>query len=136
MEVKIKQEDSLRAELVTITEQSAAVRGKIILKKARLKRKLAELREMADRVFVQQMFLKYVHVYKEQMEELKKKLEELERIRNEKLQEMLKFRQERKGLEKLKEKAKQEYLKEQQRIEQIENDDVSTVRFARKIQQS
>jgi flagellar biosynthesis chaperone FliJ len=45
----------------------------------------------------------------------------------------MEIRKSRKSLEKLREKAKEEYMIEQNRLEQIESDDMTSMKYAREI---
>ena len=62
--IKIKQENVMRAELVAVTEQAVAVRSRIMVQKAALRKMLNELAEKnaKQRMPEQEFFLKYVHV--------------------------------------------------------------------------
>ena len=63
LDIKIKQENVMRAELVAVTEQAVAVRGRIMVQKAALRKMLNELAEKnaKQRMPEQEFFLKYVH---------------------------------------------------------------------------
>jgi flagellar FliJ protein len=135
LDIKIKQEKSLRAELVAVTEQAVAVKGQILFKKMALRQKLEDLGslEPGQRLDQQQFFLKFVHVLDTQIRHLKQALKEIEELRKKKLDEMTELRKSRKSLEKLREKAKEEYMIEQDRLEQIETDDMTSMKYAREI---
>ncbi len=134
LDIRIKQEKSLRAELVAVTEQAVAVKGQIVLKKIALRQKLEDLGDLepSRRLGQQQFFLKFVHVLDTQIRHLKQALKEIEELRKRKIKEIMEIRKSRKSLEKLRKKAKEEYMHEQNRIEQIENDDMTTIKYARK----
>jgi len=133
--IKIKQENVMRAELVAVTEQAVAVRGRIMVQKAALRKMLNELAEKnaKQRMPEQEFFLKYVHVTDEEIKRLELMLDELEKLRREKIKEILKIRKFRKGLEKLKEKARAEFMKKQHKDEQNKLDERTTLSYARKI---
>jgi flagellar FliJ protein len=135
LDIKIKQENFLRTELVAVTEQAVAVKGQIVLKKIALRQKLADLGSLEPnhRLSQQQFFLKFVHVLDTQIRHLKQALKEIEELRKRKIKEIMEIRRSRKSLEKLREKAKEEYTYEQNRIEQIENDDMTSIKYAREI---
>ena len=137
LDIKIKQEKSLRAELVAVTEQAVAVKGQIVLKKIALRQKLEDLGslEPSQRLGQQQFFLKFVHVLDTQIRHLKHALKEIEELRKRKIKEIMEIRRSRKRLEKVREKAREEYVIEQNRIEHIENDDMTTMKYAREIMQ-
>lgn len=135
LDIKIKQEKALRAELVAVTEQAVAVKGQIAFKKMALRQKLNDLGnlEPSRRLGQQQFFLKFVHVLDTQIRHLKQALKEIEELRKKKIKEIMEIRRSRKSLEKLREKAKEEYMLEQNRLEQIENDDRTSIKYAREI---
>lgn len=135
LDIKIKQEDSKRAELVAVTERAVAVRGRIMLKKAELRQMLAELSglEFRQRVTEQELFLKHAHVFDRKIKELKDKLVELEKLRRVKIEEIFVIRKFRKGLEKLRVKAESEFMSDQYKREQDEFDDYTSIRHARKL---
>jgi flagellar FliJ protein len=137
LDIKIKQESAKRGELVAVTEQAVAVRSQIMVQRAALRKMLAELseKEAEQRLSEQELFFKYAHVSDEAIKRLEKELAELEKVRQEKIKEIMKIRKYRKGLERLRAAARAEFLKEEQRNEQKESDAKSTVSFARKILQ-
>ena len=137
LDIKIKQEDVMRSELVAVTEQALAVRSGIIVRKAALRKLLTDLsaKQAQQRLSEQEFFLKFAHVSEAEIKKLGLKLAELERIRHSKIQEIMKIRKFRKGLERLRAEAKAKYVKEQERQEQKDLDDKTTERFARKVLQ-
>jgi flagellar FliJ protein len=137
LDIKIKQEDAKRGELVAVTEQTLAVRSKIMMRKATLRKLLTDLsaKQAQERLSGQEFFLKYSHVSEAEIKKLELRLAELERLRHSKIQEILKIRRFRKGLERLRTGAKAEFIKEQEKHEQKDLDEKTTVSFARKILQ-
>lgn len=135
LDIKIKQEGAKRGELVAITEQTVAVRSQIMVRRAALRKMLAELsqKKAKQRLSEQEFFLRYAHVSDEEIKKLEEKLAELEKVRQAKIKEIMKIRRYRKGLEKLRAEARAEFQKEEQRYEQKESDAKTTVSFARKI---
>jgi flagellar export protein FliJ len=136
-DLKVKQEDVMRTELVSITEQAVALRGRIMLRKTALRQMLAKLKkkDAKKRMQEQQLVLKYIHVTDKEIEALGMKLIELEKLRREKIKQIMKIRKLRKGLEKLRDNAKADFIKELEKFEQNELDDNTTITFARKILQ-
>ena len=136
-DLKVKQEDVMRTELVSITEQAVALRGRIMLRKTALRQMLAKLKkkDAKKRMQEQQLVLKYIHVTDKEIEALGMKLIELEKLRREKIKQIMKIRKLRKGLEKLRDNAKADFIKELEKFEQNELDDNTTISFARKILQ-
>jgi flagellar export protein FliJ len=136
-DLKVKQENVMRTELVSITEQAVALRGRIMLRKTALRQMLAKLakKDAKKRLKEQQLVLKYIHVTDKEIEELGMKLTELEKLRRDKIKQIMKIRKLRKGLEKLRADARAEFIKELEKFEQNELDDNTTITFARKILQ-
>ena len=64
LDIKIRQEDAIRAELVAITEQAVAVRSQVMIRKTVLRQMLAELakKDAKQRLSEQEFFLRYAHV--------------------------------------------------------------------------
>lgn len=136
-DLKVKQENVMRTELVSITEQAVALRGRIMLRKSSLRQMLMKLgqKEPRKRLKEQQLVLKYVHVTDEEIAQLELKLTELEELRKEKIKQIMKIRKFRKGLEKLRATAKAEFIREFEKFQQNELDDNTTISFARRILQ-
>ena len=92
-------------------------------------------KDAKKRLKEQQLVLKYIHVANKEIEELGLKLAELEKLRRDKIKQIMKIRKLRKGLEKLRANARAEFIKELEKFEQDELDDNTTITFARKILQ-
>lgn len=137
LDIKIKQEDAMRAELIAITERSVSVRSLIMMRKVALRERLTEIGETSgkNRLDAQRLFLRFAHVIDEEIKRLESDLAELEKVRQAKIKEIIEIRKFRKGLEKLRDEAKAEFIKEQERREQADLDDKTTTTFARKIMQ-
>jgi flagellar FliJ protein len=137
LDIKIRQEDAMRAELVAVTEQAVAVRSRIMVRKSLLRQMLGELaqKDAKKRLSEQEFFLRYSHVIDDEIKKLELKLAQLEKLRQTKIKEIIKIRKFRKGLERLRAKAETEFMREEQRYEQKESDGKTTVSFARKILQ-
>ncbi|HIJ67331.1 MAG TPA: hypothetical protein HPP87_02710 [Planctomycetes bacterium] len=135
LDIKIKQEEAKRGELVSVTEQALAVRSQIMLRRASLRKMLGELsgKKAKERLSEQEFFLKYAHVIDEEIRNLELKLSGLEKLRHLKLQEIMKIRRFRKGLERLRAESKARFFKEEQSQEQKELDDRTIMSFACKI---
>lgn len=125
----------MRSELVAVTERAVAVRSQIMVRRAALRKMLAELSEKKgkQRLSEQEFFLKYAHVSDEEIKKLELKLAGLEKLRQRKIQEIMKIRRFRKGLERLRAEAKAQFLKEEEKREQKDLDDKTIMSFAWKI---
>ena len=120
LEIKQKQEQVLRGELVALTEQTVALRGRIMVLKTRLRIQLAELKTLpADRrMQAQALYLEYVPVLDAEIRRLHEQWTQLEAKRREKLGQLLAAQKFRKGLERLRLQARAEYDRQSSREEQ------------------
>jgi len=120
LEIKQKQEQVLRSELVALTEQSVALRGQIMILKTQIRSQLAELKTLpADRrMQAQALYLEYVPVRDAEIGRLQEQWSRLEVQRREKLQQLLATQKFRKGLEQLRLRARMEYEQQMNREEQ------------------
>ena len=135
LDLKVKQENALRGELVAITEKAVALKGRIMMQKSALRQALAELeeRQLQSGLYDRQIFFEFVHVTDSKIKALELEMAETEKMRREKIIEIIKMRKFRKGLEKLRAQAKLEFLTEQNKLEQSEMDDRVSISYARKI---
>jgi flagellar export protein FliJ len=135
LDVRQKQEDALRAELIGLTEQTAALRGRILMEKAMLRSRLADLRQTpnGDRLRRQQTFMLCVAVVDGRIAALQSDLHVLEQQRNEKIEAIMGIRKFRKALERLREQARDAHAHEQHRDEQNSQDENTNAAFARRI---
>lgn len=135
LDVKHKQEDAVRSELVALTEQAAGMRGRVMMLEMMLRTMLSELKEHepAQRMIRQAEFMEHVHIKDAEIRRAKQELETIEQQRRQKIDELMKFRKFRKGLERLRTKAKTEYMVQMHRDEQNQLDENTSVVFAKKI---
>ncbi len=138
LEIKEKQEQIVRGELVALTEQTVAIRGRIMALKTELRRQLAELNDLApdQRMQTQALYLQYVSVRDEEIRRLQDQWSKLETQRREKLDELLKAQKFRKGLEQLRSRARAEYEQELNREEQKFLDECTHAGLTRKQMQT
>lgn len=137
LDIKIKQEEVIRAELVSLTEQAVGIRGQIMIRKTTLRQLLRDLgeKDACERVGKQALFLRHAQVSEDAIRKLEFKLAKIEELRQQKIVEIMEMRKFRKGLENLRDKAKEEYDQEQSKIEQNDLDDKTSISYARKIMQ-
>jgi len=135
LDIKEKQEDFARIELVTITEQIVIVRGQIMMQKTILRGVFSELSQLdpTQRMQRQQECMDYAHVTDAKIKTLHQTLEQTKQKRKKKIEEVVKFRKFRKGLEQLRARALVEYQKQMNQAEQKQLDENITTTFARKI---
>lgn len=137
LDIKIKQEEVKRGELISVTQQAATVRGQLMMQRTLLRLKMEEVADAdaSKRIAEQRLFLDLAHVVDLKITQLEEQLAKVEELRQEKMREVMEIRKFRKGLERIREKDKTEFIKEQERLEQIDLDDKTSVRYARNILQ-
>jgi len=134
LDIKKKEEQAKRTELFQLTERLAQTRGKLLRQQQILReiiRNIAE-RRADERLSEQEFLLRHSTTNDDQIKRLKNELSVLESKQKQKIAEVLKIRQFKKGLEKLQATAKKEFIKEQEKLEQKDLDEGATVTYARK----
>ncbi len=133
LEIRIMQEQKARVELFALTEKLAATRCELLLQKKILENLIKDLsgKNARERLAEQEFFLKNSAAGNEKIKSLEKKIQELELQQKQKLDEVVKLRQAKEGMEKLQAQAKEDYIKEQEKIEQKEMDEESSIMFVR-----
>ncbi len=134
LDIKKKQEQKTRAELLELTEKIAQRRGELLAKQMILEDIINGLSAEGPkkRLGKQEFFLRYSAASNEQIKKLKDKVSELESQQREKIAELLKVKRFKEGLERLQAEAKIQFIKEQEKLEQKELDEGATVSFVRK----
>ena len=135
LEIKRKAEQVKRAELLELTERLAQVRGELLIQKKILENIISDIagREPKMRLGQQAFFLKRARINDELIKRLKENERELAALQREKIVEVLRLKRFTEGLERLREKAKMQFIREQEKLEQKELDEATTIGFARKM---
>ena len=135
LDIKKKEEQKKRAELLEMTEKVAQTRGELLTQQKILEDIINGLtgENPKKRLGKQEFFLRYSVTSDEQIKKLKNKLSELESQQREKIVEVLKIRRFKEGLERLRVEAKIQFIKEQEKLEQKQLDEGATVSFVRKV---
>ena len=135
LDIKVKEEQTKRVELLGITEKLAQKRGELFMQKRLLRNIIGSLAEENPRMRLdkQAFFLKHSATNDEIIKNLKSEINKLEIQQKEKIAEVLKVRQFKEGLEKLRAEAKTQFIKEQEKLEQKDADEMATMTFARNI---
>ena len=135
LDIKEKQERAMRAEVVQLTEEAAAIRGRIMMLNLLLRNMLGELKrhDKRQRIVQQAAFMQRVHVKDAEIRQLYDQLNQVEQKRKEKMDAMMDLQKFRKSLEQLREKAFAQYRLEAHRDEQNELDDTINASCARVI---
>jgi len=134
LDVKAKEEQLRRTELFRLTELLTAKRGEMLMRQRVLENLLADLRNdrSAERLNSQAFVLQRVAVDDQRIRKLQEEIADLGVRHKEKTSELLTVRRYKEGLEKLRAQAQEEYIQEQERLEQKELDDRTTVSCARR----
>jgi flagellar biosynthesis chaperone FliJ len=134
LDVKAKEEQLRRTELFRLTELLTAKRGEMLMRQRVIENLLADLRNdrSPERLSSQAFVLQRVAVDDERIRKLQEEIAALEVRHKDKTAELLTVRRYKEGLEKLRAQAKEEYIQEQERLEQKEQDDRTTVSCARR----
>jgi flagellar export protein FliJ len=133
LDVRSRQEELKKAELLALVQKIAAVRQNLLMRQAKLRQMFGELaqQEAQTRLRQQPLFLKAVAFADERIKAIKKQLEELETQRTAVMAQAIELRRFRKSLEKLRVAAKEEYDRETKKIEQQFLDETANIAFAR-----
>lgn len=134
LDIKIRQEQLARTELIALSEQIAALHAEILMHKASIRARLMEMRTLAseERIEQQRHFMQFAHVLDMRIQSLNDKLAILNELRKERLAQLLELRKERKSLEKLRTKAKDEHHRQWIVFEQKSTDETSGTAFTRR----
>ena len=135
LDIKTKEEQTKKTELLGITEKLAQTQGELLTQKRILEDIISDIagKNPQKRLGQQEFFLKYSVTSNELIRKLKNKVSQLESQQREKIAEVLKVKRFKEGLEKLRAEAKRQFIKEQEKLEQKELDEAATIGFARKI---
>jgi flagellar FliJ protein len=134
LDVKLKQEEMKRIELFRLTEKLAEKRSELLM----CQRVLQDIIESiardrsSRRLTTQEFFLKQAATNDERIRAIKSEVAELEARQKAKTAELLSLRRSREGLERLRVQAREQFIREQDKLEQKELDERSTVAFVRK----
>ena len=134
LEIRKKQEQKERTELLRLTERLAERRGELLMRQKMLKDVIDGLAAVdpKKRLGEQEFFLRHAGTSDEQIRKLKGRISGLESQQKEKIAEVLKIRRFKRGLEKLRVEAKRQFIAEQEKLEQNELDEAAIVSFVRK----
>ncbi|MHC4757257.1 MAG: hypothetical protein ACYTE8_01235 [Planctomycetota bacterium] len=133
LDIRKKEEQIKRAELLELTEKLASARGEVLFQKKILENLITQInaKENKERMKQQELFLRSSKTDNERIKELEKKVRQLESQQKKKIVEVLKIKRFKEGLEKLREEAKTKFFEKAERLEQKELDERVTIRFVR-----
>jgi flagellar export protein FliJ len=134
LDVKTRQEEIKRIELFRLTEKLAAKQSELLM----CQRVLWEIMDgiakdkSPQRLTAQEFFLKQAAVNDERIRRLKAQMAQLQAQQKEKTAELLAVRRSKEGLDRLRAQAQEQFIREQEKLEQKELDDRSTMAFTRR----
>jgi len=133
LDIKTKEEQVKQMELFRLTEMLAERQSELLMRQQVLREIMGEITrdQSSQRLERQAFFLEHAATNDRLIEKLREKIKTLEVQRHEKTAEVLAAKRFREGLEKLREEAKMQFIQEQEKLEQKEMDDRTTVAFAR-----
>ena len=134
LDVKTKEEQRKRIELLKLTEKLAETQGELMIRKRILEDVIADItrKNPRERLGEQEFFLRYSATDDKQIKKLKNRVSKLESQQKEKIIEVLRIRRFKEGLEKLGDEAKRQFIKEQEKLEQKESDEQASISFVLK----
>lgn len=137
LDIKTKEEQTKKTELLKITERLAQARGKLLMQKRVLENIISDItgKHPQKRLPEQEFFLKCSVTNDRLIKILTKNVTELESRQMKKILELLSVKRFKEGLEKLRAEAKRRYINQQEKLEQKDIDETATVGFARKLMQ-
>jgi flagellar biosynthesis chaperone FliJ len=133
LDIKTKEEQLKRMELFRLTEAVAQKRTELLLRQRVLQEIMADITRTpsSDRLKAQEFFLTHAITNDRYIQKLQDEITDLELRQKAKIQEVLAAKRFKEGLEKLRAEAKERYIQEQEKLEQRESDDRTTIAFAR-----
>ncbi len=135
LDIKTKQEQIKRMELLDITEKLSKARAMLFIRQTTLKEAIADVAagNPQNKLLEQELLLKSAPVNNRLIKKLKDKVQQLELKQKEKITEVLKIRRFNEGLKKLRARKKREFIESEEKLEQKQLDEGASIRFARKI---
>ncbi len=133
LEVKKKQAQAVRMEVLLLTEQVAQLRCQLLMQKRVLENMLETVAQTppAERVNQQALAMDYAKGSQIRIKALEDQVQALSVQKQEKIKELLALKQTTEGLGRLRVNAKQQFLKDENKKEQKMVDELTLVKHAR-----
>ncbi len=133
LDIREKEEQKKTAELLELTDKLAVTRGELLIKQKTIENIINSINNEnpKKRLGKQEFFLAYSYISDRQIKKLREKIRHLELQQKEKIEEVLKAKRYKEGLKRLRTEARLQFIKEQEKYEQKELDDGSTISFVR-----
>jgi len=134
LDVKTKEEQLKRTELFRLVEHLATKRSELLIRQRVLRDLMADIAKdrSPERLSAQELFLRQAQTDDAEIRLLREVISDLEIRQREKTAEVLAAKRFKEGLEKLRAQAREQFIKEQEKLEQKELEDRTTIAFVRK----
>jgi flagellar FliJ protein len=135
LDIKTKEEQTKKTELLKVTEELAQTRGQLLMQKRLLEGIISDItaRHPQKRLGEQEFFLKCSKINDKLIKTLKNRAAELESDQMKKIAEVISLNRFKEGLEKLRAEAERRFTSQQEKLEQKDLDETATIGFARKL---
>jgi flagellar FliJ protein len=135
LDIKTKEEQTKKTELLRVTEELAQTRGEMLMQKRVLENIISDItgKNPQKRLGEQEFFLKCSEINDKLIKKLNNKATELESDQMKKIAEVISINRFKEGLEKLRAEAKRRFTSHQEKLEQKDLDETATIGFARKL---
>ena len=133
LEINQKKLQAKKAELFKIAEQLALARVNLLAQKRILQNEIEKVAKdgTSQRLNSQELLLKSCRINDKIIKNITKQIQELQTLKEQATREYIKMKNFTEGLEKLREKAKAEHIKQQEKLEQKQDDEQTSIRFVR-----
>ncbi|MFA5423432.1 MAG: flagellar export protein FliJ [Phycisphaerae bacterium] len=133
LDVNEKKQQAKQVELFQVTEKLALTRANLFAQKRMLRDLIEKVAADKDenRFHRQQLLLKSTKHNDELIKKHEQEIVRLEQLRKQLMEEFLKLKKSTEALEKLREQHKRKFIAEQEKLEQKESDEHTSMRFAR-----
>ncbi len=133
LEVKKKQEQAIRMELLHLTEQVAQLRCQLLMQKQALRNMLETVAQAspAERMSQQALAMDYAKGSQVRIKSMEDQVQALSVQKQKKTKELLVLKQTTEGLERLRINARQQFIKDENKKEQKMADELTLAKHAR-----
>jgi len=132
LQIREKQEQTQRAELMAMTEKLAGTRGELLMERRKIQNTIERINKQRHegQMGEQEMFLRFSAENDKRIKELESRVTQLQQQQKEKMQQLQQLRKFKEGLRKLHDKAKEQFIAEQEKLLQKELDERASTKFA------
>lgn len=133
LDIRTKEEQKKRAELLELTRRLTENQSALLTRQMILKEMISDINEaeIEKRLNKQEFFLQYSVTIDRQIKKLHDHVEQLKLEQRAKIEDVIKTRRYKEGLEKLRENAKREFIEHQEKLEQKDADEMASISFVR-----